>query len=106
MLEMVELLLQWLASLVKSRRRLEAENLVLRHQVNILRRRASRRLRLSTADRLAFVWLYRLCPSIVDVATIVRPETVISLASTGIQGLLALEVAVQRWPSDDPQRDP
>jgi hypothetical protein len=57
MLGMVELLLHWLASLVKSRRRLEAENLVLRHQVNILRRRASRRLWLSNADRLAFVWL-------------------------------------------------
>jgi hypothetical protein len=33
MLGMIELLLHWLASLVKSRRRLEAENLVLRHQV-------------------------------------------------------------------------
>ena len=42
MLGMVELLLHSLASLVKSRRRLEAENLVLRHQVNILLRRASR----------------------------------------------------------------
>jgi hypothetical protein len=40
MLGMIELLLHWLASLVKSRRWLEAENLVLRHQVNILRRRA------------------------------------------------------------------
>src|SRR5262249_13123373 len=32
---MVELLLHWLTSLVKSRRRLEAEKLVLRHQVSI-----------------------------------------------------------------------
>jgi hypothetical protein len=55
MLGMVELLLDWLASLVKSRRRLEAENLVLRHQLNILRRRAPRRMWLSRADRLAFV---------------------------------------------------
>jgi hypothetical protein len=43
MLGIVELLLNWRGSLVKSRRRLEAENLVLRHQVNILRRRAPRR---------------------------------------------------------------
>lgn len=50
MVGMIELLLHWLASLVKSRRRLEAENLVLRHQVNILRRCASRRLSQS-ADR-------------------------------------------------------
>jgi hypothetical protein len=74
---MIELLLYWLASLVKSRRRLEAENLVLRHQVNVLRRRALQRLWLSNADRLAFVWLYRLCASVVDVVMIVRPETVI-----------------------------
>jgi hypothetical protein len=65
-----------LASLVKSRRRLEAENLLLRHQLNILRRRASRRLRLSNGDRLVFIWLYRLCPSVVDAVAIIRPETV------------------------------
>jgi hypothetical protein len=71
MLGMLELLLYWLGSLVKSRRRLEAENLALRHQVNILRRRVSRRLWLSNADRLAFVWLYRLCPSMLDAVAIV-----------------------------------
>jgi len=55
MLGMVELLLHWLPSLVKSRRRHEVENLALHHQLNILRRRESRRVRLSDADRLAFV---------------------------------------------------
>jgi hypothetical protein len=59
MLGMLELLLHWLTSQLKSRLRLQAENLVLCHQVNILRRRASRPLQLSNADRLAFVWLYR-----------------------------------------------
>jgi hypothetical protein len=44
MLGMLELLLRWLASLVKSRRRREAENPIFRHQLNILRRRASRRM--------------------------------------------------------------
>ena len=62
MLGLVELLLGWFASLVKSRRRLRAENLVLRHQLNILCRRAARRVRLFDVDRLVFVWLYRLCP--------------------------------------------
>ena len=52
MLGLAELLLGWLTSLVKSRRRLRAENLVLRHQLNILRRRAARRVRLSDVDRL------------------------------------------------------
>jgi len=78
MLGVVGVLLSWLTSLVKSRRRLEAENLVLRHQVYILRRRASgRRLRISNADRLLFVWLYRLCPGVVETVAIIRPETVI-----------------------------
>jgi hypothetical protein len=45
MLGMVVLLLDWLASLLKSRRRLQAENLVLRHQLNILHRRAPQRMR-------------------------------------------------------------
>jgi hypothetical protein len=84
---MVALLLRWLTSLVKSRRRLQAENLVLRHQVNILRRRASRRLRLSNADRLAFVWLYRLCPSVVDAVAIIKPETLIRWHRRGFKVL-------------------
>jgi Integrase core domain len=61
----------------KSRRRLEAEILVLRHQLNVLRRRAPRRLHLRWVDRALFVWLYRRCPRILDAITIVRPETVV-----------------------------
>ena len=43
----------------KARRRLEAEILVLRHQLNVLQQRAPRRLYLTWADRALFVWLYR-----------------------------------------------
>jgi hypothetical protein len=49
----------------KSRRRLEAEVLVLRHQLNVLQQRAPRRLYFSWADRALFVWLYRGYPRIV-----------------------------------------
>ena len=48
----------------KSRERLEAENLALWHQVTVLRRLAPGRLRLRGSDRLLFVWLYRLWPSV------------------------------------------
>jgi len=89
---MVGLLLRWLTSVAKSRRRLQAENLVLRHQVNILRRRASMRLRLSNADRLAFVWLYRLCPSVLDAVVIIKPETLIRWHRRGFK-------AFWRWKS-------
>ena len=85
MLRMAALALGWLTSLVKSRRRLQAENLVLRHQLNILRRRASRRVRLSNADRLVFVWLYRLFPAVVDAVTIVKPETIIGWHRRGFE---------------------
>jgi hypothetical protein len=78
--------------MVKSRRRLEAENLVLCHQVNILRRPASGGLRLSNADRLAFVWLYRLCPTVADAVAIIRPETVICWHRRGFR-------AFWRWKS-------
>src|SRR5262245_66308095 len=92
MLGMVELLLNWLASMVKSRRRLRAENLVLRHQVNILLRKRPQRIRLSNADRLAFVWLYRLCPAVVDAVAVIRPETLIRWHRRGF-------TAFWRWKS-------
>ena len=61
----------------KSRRRLEAEILVLRHQLNILRLRTPRRPYLTWADRALFVWLYRGFPRILDAITILRPETIV-----------------------------
>jgi transposase IS66 family protein len=48
----------------KSQQRLEAEILVLRHQLNVLQQRAPRRLYLSWADRGLFIWLYRHFPRV------------------------------------------
>ncbi len=92
MVGMVGLLFGWLSSLLKSRRRLQAENLVLRHQINILRRQSPRRTRLPNSDRLVFVWLYRLCPTVVDAVAIIRPETLIRWHRRGFK-------AVWRWKS-------
>jgi hypothetical protein len=44
------------------------------------------------ADRLLFVWLYRLFPSVLNAVTIVQPETVIRWHRAGFR--LALEVAL------------
>ena len=57
--------------------RLEAENLILRQQLAVLRRRSAARVRLWSIDRLLTVWLYRLYPSLLDAVIIVQPETVI-----------------------------
>jgi len=86
------LLVRMLRDCFKSRRRLEAEILVLRHQLNVLRQRAPRRLHLRWADRALFIWLYRRFPRILDAITIVRPETVVRWHRMGFS-------AYWRWKS-------
>jgi hypothetical protein len=49
--------------LFKSRARLEAEIVFLRHQLNISLRRAPPRVRLRGSDRALLVWMTRLWPS-------------------------------------------
>jgi hypothetical protein len=53
------------ADLFKSQRRLEAENLFLRHQLNIALRRAPPRRRLRGSDRALLIWMTRLWPNLV-----------------------------------------
>src|SRR5258707_4708577 len=77
MIAIAVLIVRMLRDCLKSRRRLEAEILVLRHQLNVLQQRTRRRLHLRWADRAVFIWLYRRCPRILDAITIVRPETVV-----------------------------
>jgi len=59
-----------LASPFKSRSRLEAENVALRHQLIVLRRKVPGRFRLSNSDRWFLVQLYRLFPSILQAVCI------------------------------------
>jgi len=55
MKDLFKLILGVLASLFKSRAKLEAEILVLRQQINVLRRRAPKRPHLNNTDRFLFV---------------------------------------------------
>ena len=66
-----------LIGLFRPRAALEAEILVLRHQLNILRRKSPKRVALSSIDRLVLVGLYRLAPGVLDALKIIRPETLI-----------------------------
>jgi len=77
MTDLFKLILCVLASLFKSRAKLEAEILVLRQQINVLRRRASKRPHLSNSDRFLFVWLYHWFPTVLSAIAIIRPETII-----------------------------
>src|SRR5262245_2796874 len=66
-----------LIGLFRSRAALEAEILVLRHQLNVLRRKSPKRVAFSKVERLVFVGLYRLAPGILDALKILKPQTVI-----------------------------
>jgi transposase InsO family protein len=74
-----------LTSPFKSKLRLEAENAVLRHQLNVLRRRLHGRVRLTNNDRWFFIQLYRWFPSILQVLTIIQPETLLHWHRAGFR---------------------
>jgi hypothetical protein len=64
MIALIFFVLAALASPFKSKRRLEAENAALRHQLIILRRKIRGRVQLTNGDRWFFVQLYRWFPSV------------------------------------------
>jgi transposase InsO family protein len=82
----------FVADLFKSRSRLEAENLFLRHQLNVAMRRAPHRLRLRDSDRAFLVWMTRLWPNLIDAVQVVQPETVLRWHRAGFR-------AFWRWKS-------
>src|SRR3954447_23302895 len=94
-----------LIGLFRSRAALEAEILVLRHQLNVLRRKSPKRLAFGNIDRLVFAALYRVAPGVLDELKILKPQTVIRWHRAGFR-------AYWRWKSrprggrPDPAGDP
>jgi len=76
----------------RSRVALEAEILVLRHQLNVLRRQFPKRAALNNIDRLVFIGLYGLAPKVLDALNVLKPETVIRWHRVGFR-------AYWRWKS-------
>jgi hypothetical protein len=76
----------------KSRRRLEAENLFLRHQLTIALRQAPSRLRLHGRDRALLVWIKRIWPNLLVLSQVVKPETILRWHRSGFK-------AFWRWKS-------
>jgi hypothetical protein len=74
-----------LTSPFKSKIRLEAENAVLRHQLIVLRRKLRGRVKLANRDRRFFIQLYRWFPSILEVLTVIRPETLVRWHRAGFR---------------------
>ena len=83
--DMLKLILWVVIGLFRSRASLEAEIVALRHQLNVLRRKAPKRIAFTTFDRLIFSGLYRISPRIVNALVIVKPETVIRWHRAGFR---------------------
>src|SRR6516164_5153946 len=83
--ELCRLIWCGLIGFFRSRASLEAEILVLRHQLNVLRRKSPKRPTFGSIDRLIFAGLYGLAPKVLSALTIVRPETVIRWHRAGFR---------------------
>ena len=75
----------FVVDLFKSRSRLEAENLFLRHQLNIALQRAPNRFRLRGSDRALLIWMTKLWPSLLSATQVVQPETILRWHRAGFK---------------------
>jgi hypothetical protein len=60
--DLLNLIWYAVAGLFRSRTALQTEVLALRHQLNVLRRRAPKRVAVNNIDRLVFAGLHHLAP--------------------------------------------
>jgi transposase InsO family protein len=85
MVTILSALVSLLSFRVRSRASLELEVVALRHQVTVLRRQRSGRLRFFSTDRLLWVWLYRIWPRALHTMVLVKPATVIQWNRKGFR---------------------
>ena len=85
MRDMLKLIWWVVIGLFRSRASLEVEIVALRHQLNVLRRKSTKRLAFSNFDRLIFAGFYRIAPNVLNALVIVKPETVIGWHRAGFR---------------------
>ena len=85
MLGLIKLIFCLVFDLFRSRATLEAEILVLRQQIIVLRRGRVGRLPFSASDRLVLGWVCGLFPNTRDALAIIRPETVMRWHRAGFR---------------------
>jgi hypothetical protein len=85
MVALISLWLNVVASLFKSKSRLEAENAALRHQLIVLQRKVRGRVDFTDSDRLFFIQLYRWFPAVLNAISIIRPETLVRWHRAGFR---------------------
>src|SRR5260221_11928234 len=72
-----------LIGLFRPRAVLQAEVLVLRHQLNVLRRKSPKRLAFGNVDRLVFTALYHVAPVELEALKSLKPQTAIGWHGDG-----------------------
>ena len=85
MLDLCRLIFGMVIDLLRSRVALEAEILILRQQINVLRRTRPKRPPFISIDRLILGGVCRLFPKMYDALAIVRPDTVIRWHRAGFR---------------------
>ena len=83
--DLLRLIWYAVTGLLRSGAALQTEILVLRHQLNVLRRRAPKRVTVRNIDRLVFAGLCRLVPEVLDAVKILKPETIIRWHRAGLR---------------------
>jgi hypothetical protein len=73
------------ASAFKTSAQLRLENLALRHQLVVLRRSTPKRVKLTTADRIFWLWLRRIWDDWRSLLVIVKPEAVVAWHRKGFR---------------------
>lgn len=77
-------------SLFRSRADLQLEILALRHQIGVLQRSVKKRPKLTSADRLLWVYLSRIWCNWRSTLVVVKPETVVAWHRQGVSLVLDL----------------
>ena len=99
MLDLCRIIFGIVVDLFRPRAALEAEILVLRQQIIVLRRGRPSRVPFLAVDKMVLGWVCQLFPKSREALAIVRPDTICSLASRRFSMLLALEITVSSGPA-------
>jgi len=94
-------MLDVLTSMFKTSAQLRLENLALRQQLTVLRRSAPKRLKVTRADRMFWVWLRSVWGDWKSALMTVKAETVIAWHRNGFR--FVLDVANPSWQAGSPQ---
>jgi putative transposase len=85
MVTFLSAIVSFLTFRLRSRTSLELEVIALRHQLGVLKRQRRGHVRLLYADRLLWIFLYRIWPQAINAMVLVKPTTVLQWHRRGFR---------------------